>query len=286
MNITKNLRHLLQQKKLVVAPGAYDALTAKIVASQGFPAVYMTGYGTAAAGFGLPDVGLLTMTEMAANAARMAYAVDIPLIADADTGYGNPINVVRTVREYEKAGVAAIHLEDQQWPKRCGHMNGKSVIPMNDMEAKIKAAVDARRDQDFLIIARTDALSVNGMADAVERAGRYSDAGADILFVEAPRSVEQMEEIPRLLPEKPLLINMAPLTPNMTVPELEAMGYALAVFPGVCLAAAIEACQQEVKQLKETGRQRDFAEWRNSFSELNGWLKAPQYLELEKQYQS
>lgn len=286
MNDAKNLKKIMEKTTFIAAPGAYDALTAKIVESQGFPAVYMTGYGTSVSGFGLPDLGFLTMTEMVQNAGRMADAVEIPLIADADTGYGNPMNVVRTVREFEKAGVSAIHLEDQQWPKRCGHMNGKSVVETTDMTAKIKAAVDARLDDDFLIIARTDTLAVNGLEDAVERANIYSEAGADILFVEAPKSREEMEKIPEMLPDKPLLINMAPLTPNMSIQELRDMGYSLALYPGVCLAAAIAACNEEVKRLKDTGKQRDFSEWKQSFGELNAWLKVPYYLEMEQRYRS
>jgi 2,3-dimethylmalate lyase len=286
MNDAKNLKKKMKKTKFIAAPGAYDALTAKIIESQGFPAVYMTGYGTSVSGFGLPDLGFLTMTEMVRNAARMADAVEIPLIADADTGYGNPMNVVRTVREFEKAGVSAIHLEDQQWPKRCGHMDGKMVVETRDMAAKIKAAVDARRDDDFLIIARTDALAVNGLDDAAERANIYSEAGADILFVEAPRTREEMEKIPEMLPDKPLLINMAPLTPNLSIQELQDMGYSLALYPGVCLAAVIAACNQEVRRLKDTGKQKDFSEMKQSFGELNEWLKAPYYLEMEQRYKT
>ena len=278
------LKNLLNQNALIQVPGAYDALTAKIVASQGFPAVYMTGFGASVAGLGLPDLGFMTLTEMAANAGRMADAVGIPLIADADTGYGNAMNVVRTVREYEKAGVAAIQLEDQDWPKRCGHMTGKKVISAADMAAKIRAAVDTRRDDDFLVIARTDALATHGFDEAIERSRLYAEAGADVLFVEAPQSREQMAEIPRRLPQKPLLINMAPLTPNLGVDELREMGYAIAIYPGVCLGAAIAACSEEVGRLRDTGRQKDFSEWVQSFTELNEWLDAPRYTEMERKY--
>ncbi|MEW6262296.1 MAG: isocitrate lyase/PEP mutase family protein [Thermodesulfobacteriota bacterium] len=286
MDVRKKLRAALERGEFIPAPGAYDALTAKIVAWAGFPAVYMTGFGTSVAHFGLPDLGFLTMTEMSENAARLAGAVDIPLIADADTGYGNPMNVVRTIRAFEKSGAAAVHLEDQEWPKRCGHMAGKKVIPAQDMAAKIKAAVDARQDPDFLIIARTDALAVEGFEPALERAARYAEAGADILFVEAPTTVEQMTALPRRLTQRPLLINLAPLTPNLSIDELKNLGYAIALFPGLCLAAAISACRAEAARLKETGRQRDFSEWGQSFTELNAWLEVPYYTGLEQKYKS
>ena len=278
------LRNLLKKDGMVVAPGAYDALTAKIVQSQGFPAVYMTGYGTSVSTLGLPDLGFLTMTEMTRHADQMADAVDIPLIADADTGYGNPMNVFRTVREYEKAGVAAIHIEDQVWPKRCGHMAGKNVIEAGEMAAKIRAAVDARRDGGLVIIARTDVLAVKGMDDAIKRAELYWEAGADVLFVEAPRTREEMAEIPKRLEGRPVLINMAPLTPNLPTAELEEMGYKLAIFPGVCLAAAIYAVNQETRKLKTQGQQTDFSEWIQSFSELNEWLEARKFIDMETKY--
>lgn len=284
MQVRKRLRQALKDKTFVPAPGAYDALTAKIIEGAGFPAVYMTGYGSSVAHFGLPDMGFLTMTEMVENAARIADAVNIPLIADADTGYGNPMNVFRTVRAFEKAGAAAVHIEDQEWPKRCGHMEGKSVIPDADMAAKIRAAVESRTDQDFLVIARTDALAVEGFERSIERAAMYAEAGADILFIEAPTSRQQVTEIPRRLPQKPLLINMAPRTPNLTISELESFGYSIALFPGITLAAAIHACREELERLKTVGRQRDFAEWGQSFTELNDWLDVPRFAEMDRKY--
>jgi 2-methylisocitrate lyase-like PEP mutase family enzyme len=286
MNVRQKLRNALTNNEFIQAPGAYDALTAKIIEGEGFPAVYMTGFGTSVAHFGLPDLGFLTLSEMAANAARIAEAVDVPVIADADTGYGNAMNVVRTVREYEKTGAAAIHIEDQQWPKRCGHMSGKRVIPAEDMVAKIKAAVDNRRDPDFIIIARTDAIAVEGFEQAIERAEMYTEAGADVLFVEAPRSEEEMAEVPRRITKKPCLINMAPLTPNLSVDELKQMGYAVAIYPGICLAASIMACREEVNSLLETGRQKDVAQWGQSFTDLNQWLDVPHYTALEQKYTS
>lgn len=280
----KRLKIMLEKNELVQAPGVYDALAAKIVQSQGFNALYMTGYGVSAGMFGFPDLGLVTMTEMVDSASRIADSVDIPLIADADTGYGNPINMVRTMREYEKAGVAAIQLEDQTWPKRCGHMAGKSVIDAKEFVGKIKAAADARTDQNFLIVARTDSLATNGFEHAIERAHMFAEAGADILFVEAPVDKEQVEKIPKALTEKPLLLNLAPRTPNFSAEEIKSMGYAVVIYPGVCLAAAITGCIEELKRIKETGKQRDFTDFISSFVELNNFLGVPYYQELEQKY--
>jgi 2-methylisocitrate lyase-like PEP mutase family enzyme len=279
-----SLKAMITGKDLVMAPGAYDALTAKIVETAGFKAVYMTGYGTSAGRFGLPDLGLLTMTEMVENAARIAEAVRIPLIADADTGYGNPINVVRTVKAYERAGAAAIHLEDQVWPKRCGHMRGKRVIEARDMVEKIRAAVDARENPEFLVIARTDAIATHGFDAAIERGAMYAEAGADILFIEAPVNREQMAAIPRRLPSTPHLVNMAPLTPNLSARELHEMGYRLAIYPGICLAATISACRTELTRLMDTGIQRNLEEWIQSFVDLNNFLGADHFARLEEKY--
>lgn len=284
MEESKMLNDMIKNGEFIMAPGAYDALTARIIESEGFNAIYMTGFGTSAFHFGLPDRGLLTMTEMVQNANRIVNAINVPLIADADTGYGTVINVDRTVKEYEKAGVAAIHIEDQVWPKRCGHMLGKEVIDENEMVSKLKAAVEARKNPDFLIIARTDAIATHGFDHAIERAHLYAEAGADIIFVEAPKTKNQLRKIPKLFNKKPLLINMGPRTPNLPVEELKEMGYAIAIFPGVCLAAAILACREDVRLLKETGRQREFKEVLQSFAELNEFLGVPYYNELEKKF--
>ena len=203
------LRALLESGETIVAPGAFDPLAARLVEEAGFPAVYMTGFGTSAALLGRPDVGLLTMTEMADNARRIADCVDIPVIADADTGYGNPLNVIRTVGAYEAAGVAAIHLEDQVAPKKCGHMDGKMVIPPREMAQKIRAAVAARTRPDFMIIARTDARAVEGLEQALDRARLYREAGADALFIEAVVSEGEAAEAARAFPDVPLLFNWA-----------------------------------------------------------------------------
>ncbi len=283
MGSSDSLKDLLSKGKLIVAPGAYDALTAKLIEGAGFECVYMTGFGTAAATRGLPDIGLLTMTEMLGNARAIADAIDIPLIADADTGYGNPINVIRTVREYERAGAAAIHIEDQVWPKRCGHMSGKQVIPKEDMAAKIRAAVDSRSSDDFLIIARCDALAVEGWEPAIDRGRDYIRAGADVIFIEAPETIEQMEKIPNLF-DVPCLINIAPRTPLLPVEQLEEMGYAIAIFPGLCLAATIQANLDSLEKFRETGRAPDFGDFLASFMRFNQFIGVPEYIELEKKY--
>jgi 2-methylisocitrate lyase-like PEP mutase family enzyme len=286
MEIKSNFNEMLKKKEFIIAPGAYDALTARIIEAEGFNAVYMTGYGTSAFHFGLPDRGLLTMTEMVQNARRIVDAINIPLIADADTGYGTVINVARTVKEYEKAGVSAIHIEDQVWPKRCGHMLGKEVIEADEMVGKIKVAVETRKNPDFLIIARTDALATNGFEHALERANIYTEAGADIIFIEAPRTKKQVEKIPQLFNRKPLLINMSPRTPSFSVEDLKRMGYAIAIFPGICLVATILACREDIKILKETGKPREIKNILESFSELNEFLGVSYYNELEKKYES
>ena len=205
------LRALLESAETIVAPGAFDPLAARLVEEAGFPAVYMTGFGTSAALLGRPDVGLLTMTEMAGNAARIAGCVDIPVIADADTGYGNALNVIRTVGTYEAAGVAGIHIEDQVAPKKCGHMEGKLVIPAEEMAAKVRAAVEARSQPEFVIIARTDARAVEGLDRALDRARRYRDAGADVLFIEAlGREAEVEQAARRYRDDNTFLVNIEP----------------------------------------------------------------------------
>src|SRR6056297_2772592 len=222
---TTALRRLLEQPGLLMAPGVADALNARLVAQAGFDAIYMTGAGTAVSRLGMPDIGLLTVSEMADNAGRIADASGLPLISDADTGYGGPLNVQRTVRMFEKAGVAGIHIEDQSWPKRCGHLSGKSLIPAEEMAAKVRAACDARVDDDFVIIARTDAIAVDGLAAALDRADLYAEAGADVIFVESPRTPEELSEIPRRL-KVPALFNMASSgkTPFLSRGEIEALG--------------------------------------------------------------
>src|SRR5437868_10536498 len=228
MTQASRFRALLQRDGMVVAPGAYDCITAKLIEQAGCSAIYMTGAGTAAT-LGYPDFGLVTMSEMVSNARRIAAAVESPVIADADTGYGNELNVFRTVREFERAGVAGIHIEDQEFPKKCGHLEGKQVIPREDYIAKIRAAAAARRDRDFLIIARTDSRAVAGLDEAIGRGNAALAAGADMAFVEAPQTREEIAAVPRLV-NGPCLLNVvwAGKTPDLDLREAEAKRYKLA----------------------------------------------------------
>lgn len=254
MQQAKQLRSLLVNPGILVAPGAYDAGTAMLVQGAGFPAVYMTGAGVSAT-YGLPDYGLIGMAEMVAHAREMAGAVKIPLIADADTGYGNELNVTRTVWEYEKAGVAAMHIEDQVSPKRCGHLAGKEVVPREDFLAKISAAVKARRDPDLFIIARTDARAVDGLEEAIARANAALDQGADAVFVEATQSVDEAASVPKRV-NGPCLLNMVigGLTPVMDVKQAEDMGYRIAILPGVVFATMVARTMEALNVLKATGK--------------------------------
>lgn len=246
------LRNLLREPGMVIAPGAFDGLTAKLVQQAGFPAVYMTGAGTSVA-HGYPDFGLLTMTEMVANAGRMVRSAGIPLIADADTGYGNELNAFRTVQEYEGAGVAGIHIEDQVSPKRCGHLDDKEIVPREDWLAKIRAAAAARRDPDFLLIARTDARAVAGLEEAIARANAALEAGADMAFVEAPQTMDEIAAVPRMV-RGPCLLNVVwgGKTPEIDLRNAQKMGYRLAIVPGLLLKAVIGACDNALAALKST----------------------------------
>ena len=286
MTPTANLRSLLSRPGAVLAPGAYDALSARIIEAAGFPAVYMTGYGSSAALLGQPDVGLLSMAEMAENACRIAQAVSVPVIADADTGYGNPLNVARTVRAYEAAGVAAIHIEDQVAPKKCGHMAGKQVIPAEEMQQKLRAAVDARRDPGFFIIARTDARAVNGLEDALERGMRYREAGADMLFIEAPESEAEVEAIADRFADVPLLYNWAESgrTPPLPLARIEALGYKLVIYPVTALFAAVQAMQRAISALRRDGDSLAFQDALISFDAFNDFIGLPAVRDLEQRY--
>jgi 2-methylisocitrate lyase-like PEP mutase family enzyme len=245
------LRAQLASGDLIVAPGVFDGISAHLTARLGFTAAYLTGAGVAAAGFGLPDIGLVTQTEMAERARVLVRALgDIPLIADADTGYGAPINVVRTVREYEAAGVAAIQLEDQAFPKKCGHLPDKELIDADEFVLKLTAALDARSDPDLVVIARTDARGPLGLDAAIERANAYAAAGADVIFVEAPQSTAEIERVAAEVPA-PLLINLVPggLTPIESVQRLQELGYAIAIYPTLSLSAAAAAMLSSLAQL-------------------------------------
>jgi 2-methylisocitrate lyase-like PEP mutase family enzyme len=253
MSAAARLRELLDGDELVVAPGAYDCVTARAIEQAGFPAVYMTGAGTAAT-LGYPDYGLLTMTEMADNVGRIAGAVGVPVIADADTGYGNELNVVRTVREYAQRGAAALHIEDQVSPKRCGHLDRKEVIPAGDFVSKVRAAAEHRPDPDFVLIARTDAVAVLGLDDAVERVNRALEAGADLAFVEAPQTLDDVAAVPERV-DGPCLLNVvaAGKTPAVGLRDAAEMGYRLAIVPVLLLNAVLAAADAALAQLRATG---------------------------------
>ncbi len=253
MNARQELRKLLAGPGYVIAPGAYDTLTARLVQLAGFEAVYLTGGGYSRAN-GYPDVGLLTMTEVVQWIARTVDSVEIPVIADMDSGYGNAVNVVRAVREYEKTGVAAFHLEDQISPKKCGHYEGKQLVPKAEMVGKIKAAVDTRRDADMVIIARTDARAVEGLQSALDRMNAYLEAGADVGFVEAPQNAQELAAIPKSI-SKPAMANIfeGGKTPPLPRNELEAMGYRIGIYPSQTHRAAIAAAKKVLAVLKRDG---------------------------------
>ena len=282
------LRRLLARPEPLLAAGAYDGLSARLVEAAGFDAVYMTGFGTAASLLGRPDIGLLTLTEMAGNAARMAAAVQVPVIADADTGYGNPLNVIRTVQEYERAGVAALHLEDQAAPKKCGHMAGKVIVPVAEHEAKIRAAVAARTNPDLVIIARTDARANEGIDAAIERARRYADAGADVLFVEAPQSVEEVERVAERLAGFPLLFNWVEggKTPPMPLAELTRLGFAVVIFPVSALLSAARAMRATLEAIRTTGNSESAtaAGLLDGFAEFTDFIGLPEIYDLESRF--
>ncbi|MCC7079910.1 MAG: isocitrate lyase/PEP mutase family protein [Burkholderiales bacterium] len=284
--MTKRLKQLVTGERCVVAPGVADAFAARMVAMEGFDACYMTGFGTSLTRLGMPDIGLLTQTEMVDNAARIVDACGMPLVADADTGYGNPMNVRRTIREYERAGVAGVHLEDQAWPKRCGHLAGKRVIPIAEMEAKLKAAVDSRRDGDFMVIARTDAIAVEGFDAALERGDRYRAAGADMIFIEAPTSMAQLQAIAARFDGVPLLYNMASSgkTPALDNATMASLGFRLAIFPNWVMLAAIPAMRRMLKELKSKGSVADIRTEVATFKDLTDITGLPEVQALENRY--
>lgn len=254
---TKRLRELLSGMGMVIAPGAYDCIGARVIEQAGFAAVYMTGAGTAAT-LGYPDYGLITMSEMAANAGRIATAVKVPVIADADTGYGNELNVTRTVREYERQGVAGLHIEDQGFPKKCGHLDDKTVIAFDDYIAKIRAAAAAKDDPDFLLIARTDARAVVGFEEAVKRMNAALAAGADMAFLEAPQTPEEIAAVPKLV-KGPCLLNVVSggKTPLLDLVEGERLGFKLAILPGILFQTAIAAFDAALAEVTTTRRHPD-----------------------------
>ena len=281
------LRELLAGTEPVLAPGAYDALTARLVEQAGFEAVYVTGFGTAASLLGRPDIGLLSFGEMVDNARRVVQAVEVPVIADADDGYGNPINVIRTVREYEASGVSAIHIEDQVSPKKCGHLEGKQLIEASEMVEKVHAAVEARRSEDFVIIGRTDARAVEGMDGALERARRYLEAGADVLFVEAPQSEEEVAGVAEAFPDVPLLFNWVESgkTPPVELERLKDLGFRLIIFPVSALLAATRSVWEVLARIRADGSPASVMEDRLlPLEEFTNFIGLPEIEELEERF--
>lgn len=280
------LRALLAQSSPVLLPGCYDALGARLIEQAGFDAVYMTGFGTTASLLGRPDVGLLGLTEMVDNARRISAAVDLPVVADADTGYGNAINVIRTVQEYERAGVAGLHLEDQVMPKRCGHMEGKEVIPADEMVAKISAAVDARTNPDLVLIARTDARATHGFGEALDRAKRFVDAGADVLFVEALTGEEEIEQAAAELTGVPLVFNWAEggKTPPLSYDRLAELGFKMVIMPIGTLLAATKAMRELLVSIKEHGTPKEALPDLPAFEEFTDLIGLPEINGLNETY--
>jgi len=281
----QRMRDLLRRRKAVLLPGAANALAARVIEDLGFQAIYVTGAGVTNTFLGMPDIGLITLSELARHVSAMRDVVALPLIVDADTGFGNPINVGRTIKVLERSGANAIQLEDQDFPKKCGHFSGKSVIARGEMVQKIHAAVDARNDADLVIVARTDAIAVNGFTDAMERAAAYIEAGADMTFVEAPRSKEQIADIPKRL-AVPQLINIVAggLTPMIDFVELETMGYSMVLYANAALQASVAGMQKVLGHLKERGSLDGVADDLASFAERQRLIGKPRYDELEKKY--
>ena len=284
MKPTARLRELLAAGPIVIAPGAHDALTARLVAAQEFPAVYMGGAGTTAAA-GIPDIQLFGLEEMVRNARLITAAVEEPVICDADTGYGNAVNVVRTVREFERAGVAAIHLEDQIAPKRCGHVAGKQVVSTGEMVGKLRAACMARRDPDFVIIARTDARAVEGFEAAVERARAYLEAGADVIFPEALEGAAEFAEFARRV-DAPLLANLTEFgrTPTLDPSDLEAMGYRIAIYPASALRVALFAMRAFLADLGKPGAQSAWLDRMMTRQDMYELIEYPTYQRWERKF--
>jgi len=273
-------------RKPLVLPGCYDALGARLIEQAGFDAVYMTGFGTAAGLLGRPDVGLLGLAEMVDNARRITAAVDVPVVADADTGYGNPINVIRTVQEYERSGVSAIHIEDQVLPKKCGHMENKQVVSTDEMVAKVSAAASARQDPDFLIIARTDARAPHGLDEAMKRAHRCVEAGADVLFVEALQGVDEIEAVAAEFAGTPLLFNWAEggKTPPLTYADISELGFAMIIMPIGTMLAATRAMQAFLERLRVDGTPAAFVDELMGFGEFTDLIGLPEINALEDRF--
>jgi len=279
-------RELLAEPGIVVAPGAYDAITARVIGRHGFPAVYMTGAGTVNAHLGIPDIALGTLTEFVENATRIADVVDQPVICDADTGFGNALNVMRTVQAFERAGVAGVHLEDQESPKRCGHLDGKRIVPVEEMEGKIRAACDARRDDDFVIIARVDAAAVEGVSAAIDRAGRYAEAGADVIFAEALTTPDEFGTFGAAGLGVPLLANMTEFgkTPYLTVEQFEDLGFDVVIFPMLAFRMMLGAVDTAMAELASSGTQSNLVNRMMTRDELYELIDYPAWDDAERRH--
>lgn len=286
MNDTTQLRKLIEADEILVAMGGYDALSASLVEQAGGEVVYMSGSSVSTSAHGYPDVGLTTMSEMVNRARQMVNAVDIPVFCDADTGYGNPVNVMRTVEEYESAGAAGLHIEDQKFPKKCGHFDDKSLVPKQEMVQKVRAASDARSDEDFVIIARSDARNVTGFDDAVERSHAYVDAGADVIFFEAPTSETELRRVGDEFDDVPLLANMTEggKTPLFSADEFEEFGFDLVLYPATGFKAAAKALQDVYEEIAETGTQKGVMEKLVTWQGRNEITGLEEIVKLEQKY--
>ncbi|OQX01143.1 MAG: carboxyvinyl-carboxyphosphonate phosphorylmutase [Desulfobacteraceae bacterium IS3] len=285
MKKTAQLKNLVFAKEILVMPGIYDGVSAVIAEKLGFKALCLGGYAASASLLGKPDISLLTLTEMTNHLRNITEVTDIPVLADGDTGYGSILNVIRTVREFEKAGAGGLFIEDQVFPKRCGHMEGKQVIPAEDMVSKIKAALDTRIDEDMIIMARTDAYAVYGLDEAIRRANLYHEAGADMIFIEAPTTSDEMKRLNQAV-SAPSLANMVEggKTPLRTAKELEDMGYSVAVFPVSAIYAAAKSVWNLLKLLSETGTTQGYEESMFCFDEFNELVNLRQYRKIESGY--
>ena len=282
----KSIKKLLKNKsKPLVIPGVYDALGAKIVEKVGFEAMFQTGYGTSATLFGMPDYGFIGSTETVDNARRICRAVSIPVIVDVDTGYGNALTVDKLVRELEVAGASGIFLEDQKWPKRCGHMQGKEVIPKDEYAEKLQAAIDARSNKDFIIVARTDARAIEGLDNAIERGLYYKKIGADVIFIEAPKNIQEMSKIGNAI-DAPLVANMIEggVTPISSVSKLHKMGFKIILYPLSVLFSSTYSSLQILRELKRSGSTVKLKKNMVNFDQFNEIVELSKYKKLEKQY--
>jgi carboxyvinyl-carboxyphosphonate phosphorylmutase len=285
MKKTTKLRKLIEKKGIIILPGVYDCLSAKLAEEAGFKTISITGAGVVASVLGYPDVGLITMTEVLNQTRNIVKSVDIPVFVDCDTGYGNPLNVYRTVREFEDAGVAGLFIEDQVFPKRCGHFEGKQLITKNEMVKKIEAALDARRDPDLVIMARTDARSVFGLDEAIERARAYVKAGVDMIFIESPETIDELRIIPKSV-DAPTKANMVEggKTPLVSVQELEEMGYKFANFSGSAQKIAMKAMRELFRILRTTGQLDTILDKIATLGDRSKLLGLPSFYEMEKKY--